>query len=72
MNCLQKHPKSRLKKRVTESLAEIHFLNKEFGKAEKLYMDLYSSEKNKRKKPEYLFGVANSREGQGQVSGRYK
>ena len=61
---LGKHPNSTLKKRVSESLAEIYFQNKEFAKAEKLYLNLYNTEKKKDKKAEYLYGVANSRKGQ--------
>ncbi|NIP38900.1 MAG: transglycosylase SLT domain-containing protein [Candidatus Dadabacteria bacterium] len=53
-----------LKKRVSESLAEIHFQQKDYAKAEKLYRELYNTEKNDKKKPEYLFGVANSLKGQ--------
>ncbi|NIP29301.1 MAG: tetratricopeptide repeat protein, partial [Candidatus Dadabacteria bacterium] len=61
---LKNYPQSTLKKRVSESLAEIYFQNKEFAKAEQLYLKLYSSEKDHKKKPEYLFGVANSLKGQ--------
>ena len=61
---LRDHPGSMLKRRVTESLSEIHFQQKDFAKAEKLYQQLYNTEKNDKKKPEYLFGVANSLKGQ--------
>ncbi len=62
---LEKHTGSTLKKRVTENLAEIHFQNKEFSSAQALYQKLYdTSKKDDKRKPEYLFGVANSLKGQ--------
>lgn len=62
-----KYPNSTLKKRVSESLAEIYFQQKEYAKARELYQDLYSAEIKDKKKPEYLFGVANSLKGQNKL-----